>query len=360
MENPVYAPVLLFVYNRPAHTCRLVESLLQNPESARSQLFIYSDAPRDEAARPAVDEVRRYIHSLAGFAQVHIVERMENWGLARNVIDGVTTLLRDFDRVIVLEDDLILSPAFLRFMNLSPAFLRFMNDALETYRDEPRVGHIQACDFTQDPSLPDTFLIKWTGSWGWATWRRAWQLFNPDGRALLRELEARGLTRVFDFDGTYRYTRMLRRQVEGKNNSWAIRWNASLFLADVLSLNVGRSLVQNAGFDGSGTHCGGGGLYASVLRQEPLPVVRITPVEENRAARPPFRLLGEGFPPDKTDVAGRFWSLKGRDSAGKRGCAIHILTQPHGAMGRCISQLSVSKSIFFRKSAETFSISDLS
>ena len=238
MENLVYAPVLLFVYNRPAHTRRLVESLLQNPESAESRLFIYSDAPRDEAARPAVDEVRRYVRSLKGFKQVNVVERAENWGLARNVIDGVTTLLRDFDRVIVLEDDLI----------LSPAFLRFMNDALETYRDEPRVGHIQACDFTQDPSLPDTFLIKWTGSWGWATWRRAWQLFNPDGRALLRELEARGLTRVFDFDGTYRYTRMLRRQVEGKNNSWAIRWNASLFLADVLSLNVGRSLVQNAGF----------------------------------------------------------------------------------------------------------------
>ena len=219
--------------------------------------------------------MRRYIHSLNGFKQVNIVERTENCGLARNVIDGVTTLLRDFDRVIVLEDDLI----------LSPAFLRFMNEALETYKDEPRVGHIQACDFTQDPSLPDTFLIKWTGSWGWATWRRAWRLFNPDGRALLHELEANGLTRTFDFNGTYRYTRMLRRQVEGKNNSWAIRWNASLFLADVLSLNVGRSLVQNGGFDGSGTNCGGGGLYASVLRQEPLPVIKITPIEENQAAR---------------------------------------------------------------------------
>ena len=248
---------------------------MQNPESARSRLFIYSDAPRDEAARPAVDEVRRYVRSLTGFGQVDIVERTENWGLARNVIDGVTTLLRDFDRVIVLEDDLI----------LSPVFLRFMNEALETYKDEPRVGHIQACDFTQDPSLPGTFLIKWTGSWGWATWRRAWKLFNPDGRALLNELEAKRLTRTFDFDGTYRYTRMLRRQVEGKNNSWAIRWNASLFLADVLSLNVGRSLVQNGGFDGSGTNCGGGGLYASVLRTEPLPVVKITPIEENQAAR---------------------------------------------------------------------------
>ncbi|OUP12166.1 glycosyl transferase [Mediterranea sp. An20] len=269
------APILLFVYNRPAHTRRLVESLLRNAEATGSSLFIYSDAPRDESVRPAVDEVRRYVRSIRGFDRVEVVERTENWGLARSIIDGVSTALQRFDRVIVLEDDLV----------LSPYFLRFMNEALETYKDEPRVGHIQACDFTQDPSLPDTFLIKWTGSWGWATWRRAWKHFNPDGQALLDELERRRLTRTFDFDGAYRYTRMLRRQVEGKNNSWAIRWNASLFLADILSLNVGRSLVQNTGFDGSGTHCGGGGLYASTLWMKPLPVVRISPAVENPAAR---------------------------------------------------------------------------
>ena len=269
------APILLFVYNRPAHTRRLVESLLRNAEAAGSSLYIYSDAPRDESVRPAVDEVRRYVRSIRGFDRVEVVERTENWGLARSIIDGVSTALQRFDRVIVLEDDLV----------LSPYFLRFMNEALETYKDEPRVGHIQACDFTQDPSLPDTFLIKWTGSWGWATWRRAWKHFNPDGQALLDELERRRLTRTFDFDGAYRYTRMLRRQVEGKNNSWAIRWNASLFLADILSLNVGRSLVQNTGFDGSGTHCGGGGLYASTLWMKPLPVVRISPAVENPAAR---------------------------------------------------------------------------
>lgn len=269
------APILLFVYNRSAHTRRLVESLLRNAEAAGSSLFIYSDAPRDESVRPAVDEVRRYVRSIRGFDRVEVVERTENWGLARSIIDGISTALQRFDRVIVLEDDLV----------LSPYFLRFMNEALETYKDEPRVGHIQACDFTQDPSLPDTFLIKWTGSWGWATWRRAWKHFNPDGQALLDELERRRLTRTFDFDGAYRYTRMLRRQVEGKNNSWAIRWNASLFLADILSLNVGRSLVQNTGFDGSGTHCGGGGLYASTLWMKPLPVVRISPAVENPAAR---------------------------------------------------------------------------
>ena len=173
-------------------------------------------------------------------------------------------------------------------MSATAFFLRFMNDALEAYKDEPQVGHIQACDFTQDASLPDTFLIKFTGSWGWATWERAWQHFNPDGQALLNELESRRLTRRFDFNGNYRFTRMLRRQVQGKNNSWAIRWNASLFLKDILSLNVGRSLVQNNGFDGSGTHCGGGNLYSSQLWMQPLPVQKITPICENEAARAAF------------------------------------------------------------------------
>jgi hypothetical protein len=163
-----------------------------------------------------------------------------------------------------------------------------MNDALETYKDEPKVGHIQACDFTQDPSLPDTFLIKWTGSWGWATWDRAWKHFNPNGQELLHELESRKLTHTFDFNGKYGFTRMLRRQIEGKNNSWAIRWNASLFLKDILSLNVGRSLVQNEGFDGSGTNCGGGGLYASHLYLNHLPVTKISPIEENKEARQVF------------------------------------------------------------------------
>ncbi len=273
-----YAPILLFVYNRPEHLKQLIASLQANAEAAQSMLFIYTDAACNKADEEQVNKVREVIRHIEGFASVEVVERATNWGLARNIIGGVTEQIRRYGRVIVLEDDLV----------VAPYFLRFMNDALEAYKDEPQVGHIQACDFTQDASLPDTFLIKFTGSWGWATWERAWQHFNPDGQALLNELENRRLTRRFDFNGNYRFTRMLRRQVQGKNNSWAIRWNASLFLKDILSLNVGRSLVQNNGFDGSGTHCGGGNLYDSQLWMQPLPVQKITPICENEAARAAF------------------------------------------------------------------------
>lgn len=273
-----YAPILLFVYNRPEHTRRCIESLLKNSLASESSLFIYADGAKDSTQQEAVNEVRNYIRSIQGFKQITLMERSENWGLARNIINGVTTQVNRYGKVIVLEDDLV----------VAPYFLQFMNDALEVYKNEPRVGHIQACDFTQDSSLPATFLIKWTGSWGWATWDRAWKHFNPNGNELLQELEERKLTHVFDFNGKYGFTRMLRRQIEGKNNSWAIRWNASLFLKDILSLNVGRSLVQNEGFDGSGTNCGGGGLYASHLYLQPLFITPISPIEENKEARQAF------------------------------------------------------------------------
>ena len=152
-----YAPILLFVYNRPEHVRRNIQALLKNELAAESELFIYSDAAKDETSQAAVKEVRAFIRSIQGFKKITITERAENWGLARSIIDGVTTQINRYGRVIVLEDDLV----------VAPHFLQFMNDALETYRDEERVGHIQACDFTHDPSLPDTFLIKWTGSWGW-------------------------------------------------------------------------------------------------------------------------------------------------------------------------------------------------
>lgn len=273
-----FAPILLFVYNRLQHTQRCIESLLNNSLSKESELFIYSDAAKETTDQKKVEEVRQYIHTIQGFKRITIIERNDNWGLARSIIDGVTTQINQYGRVIVLEDDLV----------VAPYFLQFMNDALETYKNEPKIGHIQACDFTQDPALPDTFLIKWTGSWGWATWDRAWKHFNPNGKELLQELKQRKLTYTFDFNGKYGFTRMLQRQIEGKNNSWAIRWNASLFLKDILSLNVGRSLVQNEGFDGSGTNCGGGGLYASNLYVDALPVIPISPIKENKEARKAF------------------------------------------------------------------------
>ncbi|MGI6223603.1 MAG: glycosyltransferase [Prevotella sp.] len=269
------APILLFAYNRPAHVRECITSLLRNAEAAESELFVFSDGPRSHTDAEAVDEVRQYVQQVEGFKKVHLIERGENCGLANNIITGVTDIVNRYGRVIVLEDDLV----------VAPYFLKFMNEALDMYADEERVGHIQACDFIKDDRLPYTFFIKWTGSWGWATWKRAWKHFNPDGGYLLNQLKKRHLSHRFDFNGAYGFTRMLRHQVEGKNNSWAIRWNASLFLDDILSLNVGRSLVKNTGMDGSGTNSFALDPYTSILWEQPLELKKIEPIEENLDAR---------------------------------------------------------------------------
>ncbi len=279
------APVLLFAYNRLEHLKRCILSLQQNTLAKKSDLYVISDGPKNKSFEVSVNNVRNYLkefeeQSDTGFRSVTIIERGANWGLADNIIEAVTRFTKDYGKVIVVEDDLI----------LAPYFLQFMNDALEVYKDEPCVGHIQACDFINSKDMPMTFLIKWTGSWGWGTWERAWQYYNPNGLSLLQQLEERNLTKEFDFNGKYGFTRMLRRQIAGLNNSWAIRWNASLFLNDKLSLNVGRSLVQNEGFDNSGTYYGGGNLYSSELWMEPISVVKEPVLEENLFARSQFEL----------------------------------------------------------------------
>ena len=269
------APILLFVYDRPEHTRLCMESLQRNHLADDSELFIYADAAKSEKDQKNVDKVRAYIHSITGFSRINIVERESNVGLANNIIDGVTQIVNQFGKVIVLEDDLI----------LSPYFLQFMNDALEVYKNENKIGHIHACNLFMSDSLPDTFITKFIGSWGWATWDRAWKLFNPDGTALLKELENRHLTDNFDFNNAYGFTRMLRRQVKGLNSSWAIRWNASLFLQNRYSLNVGKTLVHNIGLDGSGTNCGAGIKMSTELFSKEIPVKKIEPVSEDINAR---------------------------------------------------------------------------
>ena len=213
------APILLFTYRRPSHTGQTLEALLNNKLSKESELFIFSDGYKNEEDKKDVLKVRRLIHSIDGFKKIHIVEHTQNYGLAKNIIQGVSQLIDTFGKVIVLEDDLI----------TSPWFLTFMNEALDKYEADDRIGHIHGFCYPIN-NLPDAFLIKWVGSWGWATWKRSWQLFNPDGKVLLNEIRRRNLTRKFDFNGKYPYTKMLQRQVNGENDSWAIRWNASLFL----------------------------------------------------------------------------------------------------------------------------------
>jgi hypothetical protein len=260
------APVVLFAYRRPLHTQRVVDALLANPEAQDTDLIVFVDGPKTPAENSSIDEVTNIFSSLTGFASIHVQRSPINLGLAGSIIRGVTSVIEQHDRIIVLEDDILVSPHFLKYMNC----------ALELYKDEVTVASIHGYVYPIERELPPTFFIRGADCWGWATWQRAWKSLNQDGRDLLQQLVDSGQEKEFDFDGSADYTKMLRDQIAGRNDSWAVRWHASAFLANMLTLYPGKSLVQNIGFDGSGTH----GDNSTKLESNMVDgVVKVTPIE---------------------------------------------------------------------------------
>ncbi len=272
-----HAPVALFAYNRLQHLQKTIDALKANSEAPTSLLYIFSDGAKNTADEKAVNEVRQYIQKVDGFAKVCVIELDKNYGLAKSIINGVSKVCQEHGRAIVLEDDILVS----RY------FLKYMNDGLALYEHDERVISIHGHQYPITENLPETFFLRGADCWGWATWQRGWDLFEPDGARLLQELMARKLTHSFDFDGAYPHTKMLKDQINGKNNSWAIRWHASAFLRDKLTLYPGRSLVHNIGLDGSGTHCSETKDFSGELARSPIAVEDVE-VEESLIARQQF------------------------------------------------------------------------
>ncbi len=267
------APVALFAFRRPEHLRRTLDALRRNPEAQETDLIVFSDGPRDERDMPGVLAVRNLLAAVEGFRSVEVRSSPTNLGLSRSIIGGVTEVVEARGRVIVLEDDL----------ETSASFLRYMDEALERFAEDERVASIHGYMYPVRESLPPAFFLRGADCLGWATWARAWRLFEPDGAKLLAQLRERRLTRAFDFDGSYPFTRMLRRQVEGKNDSWAIRWHASVFLAGKLTLHPGRSLVRHMGADAAATNCAGVD-YLEVEMLGEAPPLDGVPVRHDEAA----------------------------------------------------------------------------
>jgi hypothetical protein len=268
-----YAPISLFVYNRPKHTQQTIEALSLNPLAKQSDLYIFSDAAKNDAAKVSVDEVRSYIKQISGFNKVEIVERKTNYGLANSIIDGVTSVVNQYGKVIVLEDDLV----------TSTYFLQYMNDGLNVYETNKDVISIHGYIYPVKGTLPETFFLRGADCWGWATWKDQWALFEPNGEKLLSELKQKKLIKRFDFNGAYSYSKMLKNQIKGKNDSWAIRWYASAFLKNKYTLYPGKSLVLNIGNDGSGTHCGETSAFSSELNLSPVNVTSLEVIDNFQA-----------------------------------------------------------------------------
>jgi len=237
------APIVLFVYNRPWHTQQTVEALKKNELASESELFVYSDAAKNEEAKKSVDEVREYIKTIDGFKKLTIIEREKNWGLANSIIDGVTSIINEYGKIIVLEDDLV----------TSPNFLNYMNESLEKYKDEKKVYSVTGYSFSKDiEAIESTYFLQLTSSWSWATWKEKWEDFSYKNEVFDVCLQEKN---KFNYDNSYNYSGMVKQQLLGKIDSWAIYWYASVFLNQGLTLYPAKSLIENIGFDGSGTHC---------------------------------------------------------------------------------------------------------
>jgi hypothetical protein len=241
----MHAPIALFAFKRPAHTRRTFESLATNLEFNESPLIVYCDGARNEDESAQVAETRKLVRDWPHPNKI-IIERNRNWGLANSVIAGVTELCERFGRVIVVEDDLI----------VSPVFLNYLNRALEHYADEPKVMQVSGYMFPIAASKTDEVLfLPITSTWGWATWSRAWKYFGIDESEIATLLADPNRRRAFDLDGCYPYTRRLNQQLAAKSDSWGIQWYLSVFSANGLIVYPPDTLVQNMGHDGSGANC---------------------------------------------------------------------------------------------------------
>jgi len=244
------APIILFAYARPKHLTKTIQALVKNKEALESNLYVFVDGLKQNASEVTIQnhiEVNNYVESIKGFKKVTVYKSLENKGLARSIIAGVTHIIEKYKVAIVLEDDLI----------VSEHFLTYMNKALDTYAFNEKVMQIGGYQF----SVPDdgsnffVHLQSFTSSWGWATWKRAWDHFLPNADGFERLLSNKSLASKFNLHGAYPYTQMLQKQMLTKTiDSWAVRWYYSVFIKKGLVLYPSKSLVYNNGFDESATH----------------------------------------------------------------------------------------------------------
>ena len=246
------APIALFTFNRPKHTQIVLDNLALNPESEYSNLFIFCDGPKmdtidDEILK--IEQVRKIAYSEKRFKNVKVFIQEQNKGLASSIIDGVTELVNRFGKVIVLEDDIL----------VSNGFLLYMNEALRVYEYSNKVMHISGWvfPFHNENYKLDTFFHKPCSCWGWATWKRSWDCFEKNPEKQIKEMDRLNKWDEFTIFGTYPSFRdQVYQNFNGSINTWAIFWYLSVFLKNGTSLHPTISMVQNIGFDGSGVNNG--------------------------------------------------------------------------------------------------------
>jgi hypothetical protein len=234
------APIVLFTYKRLDTLIKTVESLQKNYLASESNIYIFSDAAKNNSDMQGVTNVRKYIQSITGFKSVTIFESKINKGLANSIIDGVSELLKNHESVIVLEDDLV----------SSRNFLNYMNDTLNFYKENKKVFSIAgfSIPIKNNQSEVDVYFTSRSSSWGWATWKDRWSKIDWDVSDYNQFKNNTKLRRNFNKMGSD-MSDMLDRQMQGKLNSWAIRWCYHQFKTNLFSVHPLVSKIENVGFN---------------------------------------------------------------------------------------------------------------
>jgi len=243
------APIIVFAYNRPQLLSQTLESLQANHLASESDLFIFCDGPKSKASESDLKknaDVRKIVREKFSFKSVTIYESETNKGLGPSVIAGVTKIVNEFGKVIVLEDDLL----------TSTYFLEYMNTALDKYENEDKVmqisGYMFPVEFTNLKT--DAIFLPYTTTWGWATWSRAWKYFDDMMSGYEKLKNDKLLRHKFDMEGTYPYFKLLEKQKRNKLRTWGITWYLSVFIKNGLTLHPVQSLVVQKGFGKEATN----------------------------------------------------------------------------------------------------------
>jgi hypothetical protein len=251
------APIVVFTYNRLESTQKTIEALKLNDLANESDLFIYNDGPKNINVLAKVTNVREYLKTINGFKSITIIEREENLGLANSVIEGVSEIIQKYGKVIVVEDDLV----------TSRNFLLFMNQALSFYETNQKVFSVAGYTFplkSLNDSIQDYYVGYRASSWGWGTWTDRWA--NIDWNVSTYNNFKQNLFVQYKFTrGGIDLPRMLKKQMSGQINSWAIRWCYNQFVQDTYTVFPTISKVQNIGFGEDATHTKDSNRYYTTL-----------------------------------------------------------------------------------------------
>lgn len=248
----MYYPIVVFAYNRVEHLKKTINALLLCEEAKHSDFFLFCDGYKSSVKE--IQNVRDYANEIDGFKSTTIINSEINLGLAASIVNGVTLVLKKYDAVIVLEDDLV----------VSTKFLKYMNESLDYYKNNDLVWHISGWSYPGLVSAKDVFCWRVMNCWGWGTWKEKWIHFNKEPLRITNNWTKDQINK-FNLDGYYDFYNQITQNATGKKNTWAVFWYATIFENDGLCINPTKTLVYNIGMDGSGTNSGLSNIYTSYV-----------------------------------------------------------------------------------------------